>query len=383
MNVLFIDKDSQLEKALWHLQSTRAFAIDLEFDKNRYRYGFNLCLIQVATAERCYIIDPLSSTLQVRKLFPVLEDKRIQKVVFAFGEDLRLLHSLGCIPQNIFELSIAWQLLDRPHVSLAMFLETLLKVKINKSAQKSNWYKRPLSAQQMDYAVQDVSHLLRAKEVLEQQAGQKNIREWLAEENRFFDRVTFTATNQNIIREKEMKGLSEFQWFLFRKFMVLREELARRKNRPPYQMFSSRLVREIAFDKDLLESWEQNKEIFKALRSTEFKKRLLRSYGEWEREAVALGLSQTKKATGKKNRDNQRLSRKERTYREELKKNILLPLRELIAKDYGKNTAAYLLNNRVIEHLLSGRADKVFAYRRKLFADYARSAGFDAGDLFG
>lgn len=382
MSVPFISSDAELETVISHLQSVEAFAIDLEFDKNLYHYGFNLCLVQVATAQECFIIDPLSKELHIASLFPVLENKSIQKVVFAFGEDLRLLHALNCFPKNIFELSVAWQLLDRRHVSLASFLEMLLNVKISKSEQKSNWYKRPLSKEQMEYAAQDVVHLLQSKEILENEIKKKNISHWLSEENSIFDKISFAGTDHNnFIREKDKKGLSEYHWFLFRKFIIFRENLARRYNKPNYQIFSSHLVREIVQNKEILERWEQTKGIYKNIKNTEYKEKLLKLYGEWEREALALGLSQTKRAARNRDGMNQRVSRKERMRREELKKNIILPVREIIARDYGKNTAAYILNNRAIADLLSGQANRVFAYRRELFLKYAREAGFDV-DLF-
>ena len=89
MNIQYIDDNSALQDVVIEISKADEFAIDLEFDRNRYRYGFNMCLMQVYDGNDCYVIDPLSSNIDIQGIFPVIEDPEIQKVVFAFGEDLQ------------------------------------------------------------------------------------------------------------------------------------------------------------------------------------------------------------------------------------------------------------------------------------------------------
>src|SRR6056297_1116713 len=104
MEVVYVNSPERLERCAAQLATAPEMAIDLEFDKNRFRYGFNLCLMQIAAGDVCYVIDPLAQGVKVDPLFPVLENPEVDKLVFAFGEDLRLLHYLGCFPKGLIDL---------------------------------------------------------------------------------------------------------------------------------------------------------------------------------------------------------------------------------------------------------------------------------------
>ena len=59
-NIQYIDHQESFEKTIAVLASKKTIFIDLEFDKNHFRYGFNLCLMQIFDGENIYLIDPLS-----------------------------------------------------------------------------------------------------------------------------------------------------------------------------------------------------------------------------------------------------------------------------------------------------------------------------------
>lgn len=376
-HIPFISEDKELDGVIASLNKVKEFAIDLEFDKNLYRYGFNLCLVQVATGRQCFLIDPLSKDIHIERLFPVLENDSLQKVGYAFGEDLRLLHSLGCFPKNIFDLSVAVQLLDYPPLSLAGFLDEMLNVKISKSAQRSNWYKRPLTAEQADYAAQDVLHLLHAKKILVKQARQKKIYDWIEEENSIWNEVSFNGLNDNnFIKDKDRKGLTEHQWFVLQKLITFRETVAEQFDKPSYQVFSVEFLKEIVQDASALDAWEKTKGIYRALKTGEFKQKLKAVLREADKGSEALGLSQTRPAKSKR-AGGFSSSRGNRKRIAELKKKIFVPLQKKIAEDYGENTAKYILSNRVFTDLISGQNEKILDYRKNLFLKYAHDLNLD------
>lgn len=160
MNIKTITEEKDLQQLASTLSQRSEFAIDLEFDRNRYRYGFDMCLMQIYDGENCYLVDPLSGNLNIKTIFPPIEDPNIQKIVFAFGEDLRLFHSLGCFPKNLYDLDAATSLLNFEPASLTNLIKEVLDVEVNSSSQQSNWYKRPLSEDQKHYAADDVLYLL-------------------------------------------------------------------------------------------------------------------------------------------------------------------------------------------------------------------------------
>ena len=87
MNVTFIFNQTQLNDCVKDLSTQKQIALDLEFDNNRYRHGFTLCLIQVATEKDIYVIDPFNR-VDLTEFYRLLERKDQQIVVFEFGEDL-------------------------------------------------------------------------------------------------------------------------------------------------------------------------------------------------------------------------------------------------------------------------------------------------------
>ncbi|HSR37930.1 MAG TPA: hypothetical protein VLL95_03370, partial [Phnomibacter sp.] len=89
----YIADAAELQHCVDILRQSTVFAFDLEFDRDRYTYGFDLCLMQVATPEVCFLIDPLSK-INLQPLFEVFTLPAIRKLVHCPGEDLRLLHSL-------------------------------------------------------------------------------------------------------------------------------------------------------------------------------------------------------------------------------------------------------------------------------------------------
>ncbi|MCF6342040.1 MAG: ribonuclease D, partial [Bacteroidales bacterium] len=207
MQLKYITTSPELNESLNHLINVPSFAIDLEFDKNRYAYGFNLCLVQIYSGEYCYLIDPLAKDLDIGLLFPLLENEKIQKVVLSFGEDLRLLHSLGCFPKNLFDLALASRLLNHPPGSLAVLLGEVLQIGINKSSQNSNGLKRPLTEKQLNYAAKDVVHLLKLQSLLVDEAREKKVLSWIEEENAGLDKLSFAdVENNNFIKNKDKSG---------------------------------------------------------------------------------------------------------------------------------------------------------------------------------
>src|SRR5690554_7245294 len=104
-NIQYIDNKESFEKAISILSTKKEIFIDLEFDKNHFRYGFNLCLMQIFDGEICYLIDPLTER-EIEHIFPVLENQDIQIVCFAFIKDIRFFILLVEKPIIILNLQL-------------------------------------------------------------------------------------------------------------------------------------------------------------------------------------------------------------------------------------------------------------------------------------
>lgn len=169
-----IDTPSQLRKAEKPIRTARILALDTEYDSFRY-FRDKLCLIQVQTGERTWIIDPLAG-LDLSFLGAILNDPAVLKILHAGDNDIRILkRDYAFAFQNIFDTHRAASLLGCRHLSLATLLEDYLGVILVKKMQRSRWDLRPLSEEQLDYAALDTAHLLDLYRRLDGELREKGI----------------------------------------------------------------------------------------------------------------------------------------------------------------------------------------------------------------
>lgn len=372
MSLIYISENKALDDCIAQLNQNEAFSIDLEFDKNMFRYGFNLCLIQVFASETCFIIDPLSKELDLKRLYPTLEDEKIQKVCFAFGEDLRLLHSLGCFPKNIFDLSFASSLLDYPPSSLATILENKMNITLSKAAQRSNWFQRPLTEKQINYAAEDVRHLIPTRSLLINEAENKGLTEWIKEENSTYDHRSYTdLKDSSLYKEKDKKEFTEYHWHIYIELLEFRESIAKRTSRPSYQIIHKDYLKELSEDHDKLKYWENTRGIYRHIHNQKTKGQLKTLLHSARHEAGSLGLSKLKQAIKKINNEEFEKVRDERFKLDKVRQNFFKPIQTKLAERYGQNAATFMLSNRLITDLYYGKADKLLDYKKKLISQIA------------
>ena len=372
MSIRYIDKDEELSSVVRHLESTDQIAIDLEFDRNRYRYGFNLCLIQLFDGEDCHLIDPLSDKLDTEKLFPVLEDSSVEKVAFAFQEDHRLLHYVGCKPKNIFDLRIASQLLNYPPASLTNIVKDTLEVDMGKSSQNSNWFKRPLKENQIKYAAKDVLYLFDLKKKFKAEAEQKEILQWIDEENQNWDHVQYDDSDiNNFIKEKDKRDLNEVEWKVFVRLMEFREKIASQSDRPSYQIFSKDLIYQIIENPDRLKNWTSERGVFNRLKNRGIQKKLEKLIQKTIQEAEAMGLSRSKPAKKFPTAEEMKEINQKKQLIQQAKSEFFSPIKDRITEDYGDEVSTYLFSNRIIADLVTGSNGSLENYKRSLLESYA------------
>lgn len=381
MSIQIIDEQQKLNSILPYLETADKIAIDLEFDKNYYRYGFNLCLMQIYDGNNCYLIDPLSDSLDIQSIFPVLENPDVQKVTFAFGEDLRLLHSMGCFPKNIYDIDNAISLLNYSPASLTNHLNNILEIDTGKSSQMSNWYKRPLSEEQIKYAAQDVLHLIKLQKVLSDEAEQKEITGWINEENKILDSLNYSdIDNNDFIKEKDKNDFTEKEWHIYTRLMESREEIAKKLNKPSFQIIKKEVIKKIALNPNKLNKWTSTRGIFKRLRTESMKKKLYDVTQQALDEASELGLSDNEPAIKSLSDEEKNLYRKEREKINRAKLEFFNPIKEQIEADYGKEVATFLFSNRIISEIVTDNQPDLAVYKLNLLKRYSDDLDLDIDD---
>ena len=140
---LVADQDG-FEGLLEDLAGQKEIAFDTEAD-SFFNYREKVCLIQVTVEDRDYLVDPLSD-IDVSGLGEVFADPKRTKVFHDGEYDVLILkRDFGFDFAGLFDTRIAAAALGQASPGLASVLANRFGVELDKSMQRSNWSRRPLS----------------------------------------------------------------------------------------------------------------------------------------------------------------------------------------------------------------------------------------------
>jgi ribonuclease D len=179
---VLIDQPDALAELLAHLRSAGRFAYDSEFI-GELTYVPKLCLIQVATADRVALIDPLVG-LDLVPFWELICDPTVEKVVHAGQQDVEpVFRHVGRPAANVFDTQVAAGFVGLAYpVSLSKLVLDRMGAKLGKGLTFTNWDQRPLSPMQMRYAADDVRYLLAVRDELGRQLDALGHTAWAAAE---------------------------------------------------------------------------------------------------------------------------------------------------------------------------------------------------------
>jgi len=227
--------------------------IDTEF-MGEGRYRTLLCLVQVAAMDadgevHIEVLDPLDTTLDATPLAAVLADPAIEIVMHAGRQDVALLRRVWQTDiTNLFDTQLAAGFAGlRAQLGYEPLLHELLGVRLNKSASFTRWDARPLSAEQIDYARDDVRHILQAATELQERLERRGRLEWAREECVALASATDERNPDNIFsRLPRVNSLDPKLRAIARELVVWREEAARSGDRPIPSVLSDAALVEVA-----------------------------------------------------------------------------------------------------------------------------------------
>lgn len=157
---IWINSKATLESMLEDLKNAHEIAVDLEHHDYRSYYGV-VCLMQVSTRERDYLVDTLELREDLHILNEVFTNPSIVKVFHgAFMDIIWLQRDLGLYVVGLFDTYHASKAIGLPRHSLAYLLENFANFKTSKKYQLADWRIRPLSKPMTAYARADTHFLL-------------------------------------------------------------------------------------------------------------------------------------------------------------------------------------------------------------------------------
>ncbi|MEY4088347.1 MAG: Ribonuclease [Verrucomicrobiota bacterium] len=241
-----IDTEALLAEILPVIRAAAWVAVDTEAD-SLHAYPEKLCLLQISTAAGDRLIDPLAGI----NIAPLLDALAGHELIFhAADYDLRLLRKHHeFVPGAIFDTMLAARLLGMKKFSLGDLVETCLGVKLEKSSQKADWSRRPLTPRMEEYARNDTHHLKPLADKLRAELTAKGRLAWHQEScaRLIAESSQLRAADPDTVwRIKGSYVLGRAALAVLRGLWHWREAEATAANKPPFFILSHELLVKLA-----------------------------------------------------------------------------------------------------------------------------------------
>ena len=247
----YIEHEEHWDAVSSALERTRVLAVDTEAD-SMHSYFEKVCLVQLASdTGSAFIVDPLALP-DMEPLRHALADPDVEIVFHGADFDVTSLRrDFGFEFRGIFDTMVASQLLGDERLSLRDLVERFFDVALEKGQTRTDWGRRPLSRDQLEYSYLDVAYLVELADIQHERLEDADL---LEEAEIEFDRL---ALREPTIREfdphgwTKIKGVRdlapEVQSVLHELFCV-RDEHARALNRPTFKVLGNEALRQIAVE---------------------------------------------------------------------------------------------------------------------------------------
>lgn len=245
----YIATDQQLKILLQQLDTSEWLTLDTEFIREN-TYFPKLCLIQIATDNVLACIDPLSIE-DLQPLFIWLTDPKRVKVLHSAWQDLELLYhtSGGLLPTPIFDTQVAAAIVGMgDQMGYGRLVEACVGIDLEKSQARTDWAQRPLTAEQLEYAIDDVRYLRDVYLFLRHEIQHLGRERWLTKAlQRLMDSHTYAIDVQTCWqRVRNLQILKPAQLVVLRELAKWREQSAVQQNIPRRWIVNDELLLELA-----------------------------------------------------------------------------------------------------------------------------------------
>ncbi len=234
MTIQYVDNSQSLTDLCQQLAGSQWLAVDTEFHREKTYYP-ELCLIQIANDDVIACVDPLA----VEDLTPLLDlfyREDMTLVFHAARQDLELFFLLrDSLPAHVFDTQLAATVLGYgEQIGYGNLVKQCLNVELDKAHARTDWRQRPLSAEQLEYAADDVRYLRSLYHQLNDKLTETGRSTWLKEDFAALSAVkTYQEDpNKSWLRIKGAGRLKPSQLAVLQQLGAWREQRAIKHNLP-------------------------------------------------------------------------------------------------------------------------------------------------------
>ena len=173
----------ELAAACDRLARHPVITVDTEFLRETTYYPL-LCVVQMASAEEAVVIDTLAPGIDLKPFFELMGNEKVLKVFHAARQDIEIVwHQSDTIPHPIFDTQVAAMVLGYgDSIAYDQLVERVTGHRPDKTHRFTDWSRRPLTEEQMHYAVSDVTHLRDVFAALDADLKKRGRSDWVSEE---------------------------------------------------------------------------------------------------------------------------------------------------------------------------------------------------------
>ena len=248
----YVTDQRALETLCLTLRQSPRLALDTEF-VGEDTFIPRLELIQVATAATAAVIDfpAVQASGSLDAFWELVCDPKIEKIVHAGRQDLDLFAThAGQIPKPFFDTQIAAAMVGYgAQVAYANLVQRLHGTKLEKAHTFTNWSARPLSDDQIAYALEDVEFLLPIHTHLQDRLSSLGRLEWVTEEFARLESAVGEKSREPQERYQRIRGWDTLKpkgAVVLRELAAWREAEARRRNVPRGRVMRDEVLLQLA-----------------------------------------------------------------------------------------------------------------------------------------
>ena len=244
-----ITSSAKLKERIAKLQETAEFVcVDTEFVREKTYYP-TLGLIQIAYNDVVFAIDPIENAIDLEPLNEMLSNEKIIKVFHACSQDLEIFyHLFNNCPRNMFDTQVGAKMLGFGEaISYGKLVEHYLRKHLDKSHRYTDWTRRPLDQEQLDYAALDVVYLVNIFEKMRTELMKKGRYSWAVEESdKCLNEDNYHINIDECWRKLKVKSGDKSYLSILKSLSRWREVTAQNQNRPRPWILKDDAIQEIA-----------------------------------------------------------------------------------------------------------------------------------------
>ena len=242
-----ITTTAELETFCAKVRGRDFVAVDTEFMRET-TYWPKLCLIQAATPDAEAVIDPLADGIDLSPFLEILRDPSITKVFHAARQDVEIFNNLNAMPASLFDTQVAAMAAGYgEQIAYDALVRNMLKIELDKSSRFTDWARRPLTDNQLTYALADVTHLAALYPRLRARLETEGRLAWVADEmTSLCDPALYDVSPENAWRRLKPRKQTARYLSVYRAVAGWRERTAQLRDQPRSRILKDDAIDELA-----------------------------------------------------------------------------------------------------------------------------------------